>query len=63
MSSVYNYTSCSNSACSEHCNDYLHLLQELLDAEAVIENLQHEITLLREALDEAVVKEKTGKNR
>ena len=63
MSSLYNSTSCSNSVCTEHCNDYLHLLQELLEAEAVIENLQHEISLLREALDEAVVKEKTGMNR
>ena len=43
---------CPCSSCTEHCDDYLLLLEELLEAEAAIEILQHEVAFLRDRLDE-----------
>lgn len=37
-------------SCEEHCDDYLLLLQELLEAEKTIEELQQELESYREKL-------------
>ena len=42
----------SCSFCTEHCDDYLLLLQELLEADAAIEELQWEVAFLRDQLHE-----------
>jgi len=43
---------CPCSSCTEHCDDYLLLLQELLEAEETIEKLQFAVASLQERLDE-----------
>ncbi len=39
---------CPGSSCAEHCDNYLRILQELLEAEALIEELRHEIACLEQ---------------
>lgn len=39
--------------CSEHCSDYLTLLQQLLEAEALIERLQMELLALQDDTTDA----------
>ena len=38
--------------CSEHCDDYLQLLQELIEAEDTIEALRQQVAMLEDLLDE-----------
>lgn len=37
------YSNCPRPSCTEHCDDYLQFLQELLEADAFIEELRHDI--------------------
>lgn len=39
---------CPCSSCDERCDDYLLLLQKLLEAEALIEKLRYEIDCLEQ---------------
>lgn len=41
-----------HACCSEHCDDYIQLLQELIEAEKIIEELQQHVTMLEDLLDE-----------
>lgn len=41
-----------HTCCSEHCDDYLQLLQELIEAENTIEELQQHIIVLEDLLNE-----------
>jgi len=54
---------CPCSICAEHCNDYLLLLEELMEAEAIIEELQSRIDLLQELFEGYDAEDSTGKNR
>lgn len=41
-----------HACCSEHCDDYLQLLQELIEAENTIEELRQYVVMLEDLLDE-----------
>ena len=42
----------NHACCSEHCDDFLQLLQELIEAEDTIEELRQQVAMLEDLLDE-----------